>query len=295
MVIVITSYPEAAGDDGLMPTFAHSLEVRTQAVRMLRTGCSNAEIARALGVPKGTIGYWKHLDQRPPGPRPPGPRRSRCPRCTPDEAPLDRRAYSYLLGLYLGDGWISAGAAMREKGVYVLSIACADAWPGLMDECEAAIRTLMPHNSVQRVQRPGMHEVKAYSKHWICLFPQHGPGRKHERAIVLEAWQRAVVDEFPREFVRGLIHSDGCRVENVAVRGGDGGGGGDGDRCGGGGKVRYRYSRYHFTNESSHIRDLFTGALDGLGVEWRYNRYNCISIARRASVKRLDAFVGPKY
>ena len=27
-------------------------------------------------------------------------------------------------------------------------------------------------------------------KHWPCLFPQHGPGRKHERPIVLEDWQR---------------------------------------------------------------------------------------------------------
>ena len=27
-------------------------------------------------------------------------------------------------------------------------------------------------------------------KHWPCLFPQHGPGRKHERKIRLEAWQR---------------------------------------------------------------------------------------------------------
>jgi hypothetical protein len=283
MVIVLTPCAEAAGDDGLMPVFAHSLEIRTQAVRMLRKGCSNAEVARTLGIPKGTIGYWKHLDRRPPGPRSQEPRRPHCPRCTPDETPLDRRAYSYLLGLYLGDGWISAGAAMRKKGVYVLSIACADAWPGLMDECEAAIRTLMPHNSVQRVQRPGMHEVKAYSKHWTCLFPQHGPGRKHERAIVLEPWQREIVDEFPREFIRGLIHSDGCRVDNVAVRTKDGS------------TARYHYSRYHFTNESSHIRDLFTGALDGLGVEWRYNRHNCISIARRESVKRLDAFVGPKY
>lgn len=83
---------------------------------------------------------------------------------------------------------------MRSKGVQFLTIACADAWPGLMDECEAAIIAVMPHNSVNRVQKPGMHEVKAYSKHWHCLFPQHGPGRKHERAIILERWQQEIVD-----------------------------------------------------------------------------------------------------
>jgi hypothetical protein len=64
---------------------------------------------------------------------------------------LDKRAYSYLLGLYLGDGCIGDGAAMRKKGVYFLVIACADAWPGLMDECEASIRAVLPHNCVQRV------------------------------------------------------------------------------------------------------------------------------------------------
>jgi hypothetical protein len=34
---------------------------------------------------------------------------------------------------------------------------------------------------------------------------------KHERPIVLARWQRAVIAAHPRELVRGLIHSDGCR------------------------------------------------------------------------------------
>ena len=51
-----------------------------------------------------------------------------------------------------------------------------------------------------------------YSKHWPCLFPQHGPGKKHDAAIALEPWQQALVDQATEEFVLGLIHSDGCRV-----------------------------------------------------------------------------------
>ena len=51
-------------------------------------------------------------------------------------------------------------------------------------------------------------------KHWPCLFPQHGPGRKHERSIVLEPWQRAIVDAHPGPLLRGLFHSDGFRVTN---------------------------------------------------------------------------------
>lgn len=265
-----------------MPVFAHSLEVRTQAITMLRNGIRNAEVARALKIPTGTIGAWKHEDRRRSGTLP-GRRTSICPRCDPEKLPLNRKSYSYLLGLYLGDGHLGDGAAMRKKGIHFLSIACADAWPGLMDECEASIRDVMPHNSVFRVPRQGMHEVKACSKHWTCLFPQHGPGHKHERRIALEPWQREIVAEFTREFIRGLIHSDGCRVYNVAIR------------TRKGKTTRYYYSRYHFVNESPHIRDLFTQALDRLDIEWSYNRRNSVSIAKRESVRKLDAFVGPKY
>jgi hypothetical protein len=265
-----------------MPVFAHSLEVRTEAISLLRAGISNTEVSRKFNVSKGTIGYWKHLDRQQSGTLP-GRSPSICSRCNPDELPLDHKSYSYLLGLYLGDGCIYSSTELRKKGVFVLGIACADAWPGLMDECESAIRAVMPHNKVNRRKYVGMHEVKAYSKHWPCLFPQHGPGRKHKRAIVLEPWQQEIVDELPEEFIRGLIHSDGCRVLNSAVR------------TRGGKTTRYFYSRYQFSNESPHIRDLFTDTLDALGIEWRYSRYNCISISKRQSVRQLDEFVGPKH
>lgn len=249
-----------------MSTFAHSLETRAKAVMMVRDGARNADVARELRVPVGTIGWWAHEDRKRYGHQ---PQRhiSTCPRCAPGAVSLNRRMYSYLLGLYLGDGCLCSGAALRKRGIHYLTIACADAWPGLMDECEAAMRAVMPRNAVGRVQRKGMHEVKAYSKHWTRLFPQHGPRMKL----------------FTGEFVRGLIHSDGCRVYNVAVHRRD-------RRV-----TRYHYSRCHFTNESTHIRELFTSALDRLGVEWRYNNRNCVSIARQESVKRLDAFVGPKH
>jgi hypothetical protein len=48
-------------------------------------------------------------------------------------------------------------------------------------------------------------------------------------------------------------------------------------------------------NESEDIRDLFTDTLDLLGIEWRQNKRNCISVAKRDSVAAMDTFVGPKY
>ncbi len=128
-----------------------------------------------------------------------------------------------------------------------------------------------------------MTEVKSYSKHWPCLFPQHGPGMKHTRKIELAGWQQVIVDRYPGDFVRGLIHSDGCRGMNRVRRTLA-----DGDRW-------YEYPRYLFSNKSLDILGLCGQALDRLGVRWRFARWDMISVARKEAVARLDEFVGPKY
>lgn len=43
------------------------------------------------------------------------------------------------------------------------------------------------------------------------------------------------------------------------------------------------------------IRGLCGQALDQLGVEWRYSRWDVISVAKKDAVALLDAFVGPKH
>jgi len=133
-------------------------------------------------------------------------------------------------------------------------------------------------NLVGSVASIGCSDHYCYWKHWPCLFPQHGPGRKHERPIVLTTWQQEIVDAHPWPLIRGLIQSDGCRAINrVTVRG-----------------VRYEYPRYFFANESAGILAIMGDALDRVGVAWRHNRPNSISIAKRAAVAALDEHVGPK-
>ena len=79
-----------------------------------------------------------------------------------------------------------------------------------------------------------------------CLFPRHGRGPKHLRPIVLTPWQAEIaLSREPRAFLRGLVHSDGCRLMNCAIKK----------------KERqavkvYRYPRYQFSNRSPQIRDL---------------------------------------
>ncbi|MGW1062330.1 hypothetical protein [Micromonospora rubida] len=120
--------------------------------------------------------------------------------------------------------------------------------------------------------------MQSYGVHWPCLLPQHGPGKKHERPIVLADWQREIVAAHPGDFVRGLFHSDGCRVANRVTAHGR----------------AYVYPRYLFTNESADIMGLCQWALDLLGVAWRMNRRNSLSVARREAVAALDRHVGPK-
>jgi hypothetical protein len=154
---------------------------------------------------------------------------------------MDGAAYAYLLGLYLGDGHIARGA----RDVYALAIACSDDWPGLKAGARQALSAVMPTSSVSCVRQTGCTMIKSYSKHWICLFPQHGPGRKHQRRIELAQWQDIIVRRYPGEFARGLFHSDGWRGVNRVRRTLA-----DGDHW-------YEYSRYQFSNKSADILRLW--------------------------------------
>jgi hypothetical protein len=168
----------------------------------------------------------------------------------------------------------------HRRGVFTLRIALDGLYPGIITECVEAMRAVLPDNRqhVQSIRGSRGVGVNTYSKQLRCLFPQHGPGPKHERRIVLCDWQHEIVTRRPDLLLRGLIHSDGCRCLNTIRHP----------------KRTYRYPRYTFTNRSDDIRGIFCDALDQLGIEWRVmNAWN-ISVARGDSVARLDEFVGPK-
>ena len=250
----------------------HSEQVVDEVLALGAAGVPKLRIARMVGVDVGTVRKW--IDRG-------GVRALRALPCTKQTCPtrddVDRAAYSYLLGHYLGDGWIDLKG---RRDVQRLVISCCAAYPDIVDEVHASIELVVPRNRVGRLPRQGVTAVQAYSKHWRCLFPQAAPGKKHERPIVLEPWQEqiALIDH-PRLFLRGLIQSDGCRAIN-RVRGANG--------------RTYEYPRYQFTNRSDDIRSLFARGCDAVGVAWRpMNRYN-IAVSRRASVELLDTFIGKK-
>ncbi|MFD0785478.1 transcriptional regulator [Micromonospora azadirachtae] len=246
----------------------HPPEIRARARDLYLSGANVADVARSVGLSYRTVWDWCHAR---PEPAVQGTAR-RCFRCRPDHNPTDLRAYAYLLGLYLGDGHLVTTAR-----VPVLRVSCGNNWPGLIEACDVAMRAVLA-SRVQRVPHQGCVSVQSYGNHWPCLLPQHGPGKKHERQILLADWQQPILIAHPGEFARGLFHSDGCRISNpVTVRG-----------------KHYVYPRYLFTNESTDIMGLCQWALDLLGVAWRMNRRNSLSVARREAVAALDRHVGPK-
>lgn len=110
------------------------------------------------------------------------------------------KSYSYILGMYLGDGWLA-----RHPRAYKLRIAAYGGYPDIIAFCMQAIQTLLPTNKVNTVRTPGDNrEIICYSTLWPDLLPQHGSGKKHDRPIILREWQQTIVDQFPLEFFRAF-------------------------------------------------------------------------------------------
>jgi hypothetical protein len=247
----------------------HPVGIVSRSLELAAEGRTATEVARIVGVPRATVRDWIH--GRVPGRGRIGANGG-CARCgvSHDFAALPS-VYTYLLGMYLGDGCLSA----HRRDVFKLRISLDARYPEIVDECREAMRTVLPRSRVNHVDHETWLELYSYSKSWPCLFPQHGPGKKHERPIVLSPWQSAHVSERPDLLLRGLLHSDGCRFQNTG-------------RCG------WSHPRYSFTNTSSDIRAIFCAACDLLGLRWTASGGRTIYVSRKDDVALLDLFVGPK-
>ena len=238
-------------------------------LELVADGLNDCEIARSTGIPRTTVRGWRRGNY---------PRRPGGADCSAEEhLPLPAEEYAYLLGLYLGDGCLSVNP---RSGVWRLRVSMDVRYPGIINECCRAMEAMFPgkHAHTARQGDSGCVVVSMYSKHWPCLFPQHGPGRKHLRPILLADWQQSIVSDQHGRFLRGLIHSDGCRhvaVERQSNR------------------VR-EAPRYGFSNRSDDIKTLFCRSCDALGIRWTRPSHKEVAIYRLASVQLMDEYVGPK-
>jgi hypothetical protein len=180
----------------------HPPAAQQAALVLMARGLNDCQVADVLGVPRRTVRDWRH-------PRPRANGAGVCPRCwrptrrlvfTPDD-------YAELLGLYLGDGHIT-----KLPRIQRVRISLDAKYPGIVHDAEALLRRCFPTNRVCRVVADlgATVVLSVYDGHLECLFPQHGPGQKHHRPIVLEPWNEAHVEAAPWAFLRGCIRSDGA-------------------------------------------------------------------------------------
>ncbi len=245
--------------------FVKPVEIRNEALALIAAGVNDCEISRRLGVPRTTIRDWRR-------PRYERMHTAPCPRCgrLTKRIVLEAEPYSELLGLYLGDGHISP-LARTER----LRLSLDAAHPRVVRESDALLRRVFPAHRIGRVTADHGATVVllVYGTHLSCLFPQAGPGKKHDRRVALDGWQQELVDQAPWAFLRGCIRSDGCVFVN---------------RTG-----RYEYLSYEFCNLSADILDAFERTCLALGL--RPRRYaRRIRINRREDVARLVEHVGLK-
>jgi hypothetical protein len=244
------------------------------AMTLIEAGRGDSEIARLIGVPRETISGWRHgrgsayhrrLAAARPGWRPPS-----------------EPSYSYLLGVYLGDGCV-----VMSRGAPLGLIVTLDAsYPGIVDQTANAMSMTFPAAPVRAFARmegsvTAVHVTDPCVPH---AFPQHGAGKKHLRPIELAQWQLEITHAYPRELLRGLIHSDGCRTLNRFKT-----------KLPSGRVAPYAYTRYFFSNLSEDIRRIFCNHCDLLGIRWTQSNPRNISISHRHSVALLDEFIGPKW
>lgn len=253
-----------------------SIETVASVLRASDEGMADALNAASHGVAVVTVRRWRRLYQRRGLPRGLSRPPAQCPRC--DGVPLDGAAYAELFGWYLGDGYLIE----HRRGVFNLHVFNDMRYPALNTRIADLMRTVKPGaRPHQRVLR-GCIATTCGWRHWPCLLPQHGPGRKHLRTLGMAGWQWELVEQHPGAFLRGLFHSDGCRTNNWATR------------LVAGQPKRYDYPRWQFTNHSAEIRAWCGQALDLVDVPWRASSWRTVSVSTRAGVARLDELLGPK-
>jgi hypothetical protein len=127
----------------------HPSEDVESVLHLARRGLNGCEIARATGIPRGTVRDWVsgRIPRRVHG-RPDEP----CSGCHRHEDLVDPDfpAYSYLFGLYLGDGCISN----QHRGVFHLRIFLDRRYPGIVMECVEAMRRVVPSGRGRHIHKP---------------------------------------------------------------------------------------------------------------------------------------------
>ena len=209
-------------------------EQRSQALSLFSENNNASQTAQKLSIPRHVVRAWvtggvtRAED-------------SKIELINPLEFNLSqKKAYSYILGLYLGDGCVSK---THKENVFRMRIVLDTKYGDMNDYAVKNMKILFPDNKVSTYKRLNENciELSVYSTQLIGLFPQSGLGKKHNRKIELAQWQ--IDNIVPVNFVQGLFHSDGSYYF-----------------------CQSKYPAYSFTNLSLDIKELYSSYLSRLNV-----------------------------
>jgi len=193
-----------------------------------------------------------------------------------------KRSYSYILGFYLGDGCL--GQTKKTSRSKTLFLANQASFVNMNKYITDSLQLLFPNKKIKHYYRKGQDcvNIKVNAISLEELFP-HGQGTKHTRKIELKEWQEEICKQYPKEFIKGLMESDGCRFKPVK---------------------KYKYFIYQFTNASKDIHNILQKFCDLIQLSYTFRKkefktqkratiyLTCFS--KKETVLILDNFIGIK-
>lgn len=176
--------------------------------------------------------------------------------------------YSYIYGLYLGDGCVHR----HKKGVYALTISLDSKYMELINVVRNSLSEFSG-NKVRSYLRGNYYNLSIYGKHICDIFIKYGVGKKNENYVFLP--DILIKNICHKSMLRGLFHSDGSYYYD---------------------KHNKKYF-YNFTNKSKHITDIFIMCLSNLEIKYdlQYNRRTYIvGIRKKSEIIKFKDIVGVK-
>jgi transcriptional regulator with XRE-family HTH domain len=245
-----------------------------EALKLYNEGLNLSKISKKLGISRSTIRYWTS-----------GKLKNnilKLENFNPEKYIIENKiesVYSYVLGLYLGDGYIN-----KQGRTYKIRFFLDGKYKTLNDFVRKNLSLLFPKNSIGTLKTKkinstdtSMEIISCHNNYITSLFPQHGPKKKHQRSIILEEWQLKIIE--PSYLLTGLFHSDGSYYLNNKTK----------------------KNEYSFSNYSLEIIQIFKNCLEHYNVsnficKTRINKnikYQ-IFVTKKESVEKLNSLIGTK-
>lgn len=234
---------------------------RQKVLEYYNNGLNQTEISKLTNIPRRTIGDWIKQPQK------------ENIFISPKEYIINNGledTYSYILGLYLGDGYINETARTWRLRIF-LDIKYSKLNEFIIQE----LQKLFPKNKVGIIDFKTYWGISIYSNKIISLFPQHGEGMKHTRKIKFNDWQNEIIKS--KDFLKGLFHSDGSYYPRTNKKTG---------------KITHSYD---FRNESDDLHKLFKKHCEKLNINCTFSKKpKTTHIYKRDDVEKMVSLIGTK-